>query len=154
MSFQPDPDPTPHAVRVLGVWREVSISGRRDERIAAVANLQRGRIAFRQLRAIGVSPASVDWLVSRGRLLPSLRCVFSVGDSAPVELGAETDALLSVREGAALSHWSAAALWGLWTPAPAAIDLIVATASKASANPGVHVHRSRILTRALTRRGL
>jgi len=58
------------------VWREVSISGSRDERIAAVARLQRGRIAFRQLRAIGVAPASIDWLVAKGRLLRSLRCVF------------------------------------------------------------------------------
>jgi very-short-patch-repair endonuclease/predicted transcriptional regulator of viral defense system len=129
---------------VLGVWREVSISGSRDERIAAVASRQRGRIAFRQLRAIAVSPSSVDWLVSRGHLFPSLRCVFTVGHNAPVELGAETEALLSVREGAALSHWSAAALWGLWTPAPTEVDLIVST-SNASANPGVRVHRSRIL---------
>jgi very-short-patch-repair endonuclease len=132
-------------VKVLGVWREVSISGSRDERIAAVARLQRGRIAFRQLRAIGVAPASIDWLVAKGRLLPSLRCVFCVGHEAPTELSAETDALLSVRDGAALSHWSAAALWGLWTPAPAEVDVIVATTSRASTSPGVQIHRSRVL---------
>jgi very-short-patch-repair endonuclease/predicted transcriptional regulator of viral defense system len=132
-------------VKVLGVWREVPISGSRDERIAAVASRQRGRIASRQLRAIAVSPSSATWLVSQGRLFPSLRCVFSVGHNAPVELGAETEALLSVREGAALSHWSAAALWGLWTPAPAETDVTVVRTSKASSNPGVRVHRSRIL---------
>jgi very-short-patch-repair endonuclease len=132
-------------VKVLGVWREVSISGSRDERIAAVARLQRGRIAFRQLRAIGVAPASIDWLVAKGRLLRSLRCVFCVGHEAPTELSAETDALLSVRDGAALSHWSAAALWGLWTPAPAKVDVIVASTSRASTSPGVQIHRSRVL---------
>jgi very-short-patch-repair endonuclease len=110
-----------------------------------VASRQRGRIATRQLRAIEVNPSSVTWLVSRGRLFPSLRCVFSVGHDAPAELGAETEALLSVREGAALSHWSAAGLWGLWTPMPAKIEVTADRDAPAATNPGVRVHRSRIL---------
>jgi very-short-patch-repair endonuclease len=131
-------------VQVLGVRSDVSISGSRNERIAAVAARQRGRIASRQLRAIGVAPASVAWLVATGHLFPSLRCVFRVGHQAPIELGAETEALLSVREGAALSHWSAAALLGLWTPAPTVVEVTVDDAP-AAVNQGVHVHRSRIL---------
>ncbi len=87
---------------------------------------------------------SVAWLVQRGRLFPSLRCVFVLGHTAPIELGAETEALLSVREGAALSHWSAAALWGLWTPMPEMVEVTVNDAP-AAVNPGVKVHRSRIL---------
>ena len=109
-----------------------------------MARLQRGRIAFRQLRAIGVAPASVAWLVAKGHLFGSLRCVFVVGHTATVELGAETEALLSVRDGAALSHWSAAALLGLWTPPPTIVDVTV-DSSSAATNSGVHVHRSRIL---------
>lgn len=109
-----------------------------------MAALQRGRIAFRQLRAIAVAPASIDWLVARNHLFPSLRCVFCVGHTAPTELAAETEALLSVRDGAALSHWSAAALLGLWTPAPTVIDVTVDDAPSAR-NPGVKVHRSRSL---------
>jgi very-short-patch-repair endonuclease len=142
--FQRDSGLGSHRLKVLGVRSEVSISGSRDERIAAVARHQRGRIATRQLRAIGVGPASVDWLVGRGRLLPSLRCVFLVGHSAPVELGAETEALLSVREGAALSHWTAAALLSLWTPAPKVVEVTLDDAP-AARNQGVTVHRSRIL---------
>src|SRR5947209_11254133 len=131
-------------VHVLGVRSEISISGSRQERIAAVARLQRGRLARRQLLAIGVAPASIAWLVDRARLFPTLRNVFAVGHPAPVGLGAETDALLSVRDGAALSHWSAAALWGLCTPAPAQVDVTVDDAP-AACNPGVRVHRSRTL---------
>jgi very-short-patch-repair endonuclease len=131
-------------VKVLGVRSEVSISGSREERIAAVAGHQRGRIATRQLRAIGVGPASVSWLVGRGRLFPSLRCVFILGHSAAVELGTETEALLSVRDCAALSHWTAAALLGLWTPAPKVVEVTVDDAP-AARNPNVKVHRSRIL---------
>lgn len=134
-----------HRVRVLGVRSERSISGGRDERVAAVAALQRGRIASRQLRAIGVARTSVAWLVAKGRLFPCLGCVFRVGHNAPTELGAETEALLSVRDGAALSHWSAAALWGLWTPTPPLVEVTVDDAP-AAVNPGVRVHRSRTLT--------
>jgi very-short-patch-repair endonuclease len=122
----------------------VSISGDRDERIAAVAAFQRGRVARRQLDAIGISSASVTWLVRRARLFRSFRGVFVVGHNASVELAAETEALLSVRPGAALSHWSAAALLGLWTPRPDPIEVVVDTWAAAT-NPGVAVHRSRIL---------
>ena len=67
-----------------------------------------------------------------------------MGHEAPIELGPETEALLSVRDGAALSHWSAAALLGLWTPAPRLIEVTVDDAPAAT-NPGVRVHRSGIL---------
>jgi very-short-patch-repair endonuclease len=145
VSFQRDSGSATHGVKVLGVRRELSISGWRDERIAAVAAHQRGRIAYRQLQAIAVSPSSVAWLVTRGRLLPSLRGVFIVGHGAPTDLAAETEALLSVRDGAALSHWSAAALWRLCTPSPAVVHVTTAGSSNAAINRGVKVHRSRIL---------
>lgn len=122
----------------------MSVSGNRDERIATVAALQRGRIARRQLEAIGVSSSSVEWRVVKARLFPSLRGVFVVGHGASVELAAETEALLSVRDGAALSHWSAAALLGLWLPAPTEIEVVV-DIWPGAANPGVRVHRSRVL---------
>jgi Protein of unknown function (DUF559) len=94
--------------------------------------------------AIGVSHSTIVWLVGKGRLLPSLRCVFRVGHAAPTEFGPETEALLSVRDGAALSHRSAAALLGLWTPASPEIEVVV-DRSEGSSNPGVRVHRSRVL---------
>jgi hypothetical protein len=131
-------------VEILGARSVVSVTGDRDERIAAVAARQRGRIARRQLEAIGISSSSVAWRLSRARLFRSLRGVFVVGHMASVELGAETDALLSVRPGAALSHWSAAALLGLWTPSPREIELVVDVWDGAT-NPGVRVHRSGIL---------
>jgi very-short-patch-repair endonuclease/predicted transcriptional regulator of viral defense system len=145
VTIQRDSSFASHRVKVLGVRSEVSISGSRDERIAVTARLQHGRIAYRQLLALGVSPASIAWLVAKGRLFPSLRCVFCVGHTAAIELGAETDALLSVRDGAALSHWSAAALWEMWLPLPSTVEVTVPSAAPAALNPGVRVHRSRIL---------
>ncbi len=146
LSRRSDAGSDTHGVEVLGVRSVVSVSGDRDERIAAVAAHQRGRIARRQLNAIAISSSSVAWRVSQGRLFPSLRGVFIVGHTAAVELGAETEALLSVRPGAALSHWSAAAVLGLWVPAPREIEVVVDIWDGA-ANPHVRVHRSRILDR-------
>ena len=123
----------------------MTIAGSREERITAVARMQRGRIAQRQLLAIGVAHSSIRWLVERARLLPSLRGVFLVGHSAVTELGAETDALLSVRDEAALGHWSAGGAWDLWTPARPEIDVTVIGEAPAATNPGVRVHRTRIL---------
>ncbi len=122
---------------------EVTVSGSVQDRIAQIARLQRGRVARRQLLAAGVSASTVGWLVSRHRLIPRLRGVFIVGHTARVELDRETEALLAVRDGAALSHFSAAALWGLCAAGPE-VEVVVADA-RSSRMPGVRVHRSRIL---------
>ena len=49
-----------------------------------------------------------------------------------------------MRDGGALSHWSAAALLGLWTPDSQDIEIVVDVWDGA-VSPGVRVHRSRIL---------
>jgi very-short-patch-repair endonuclease len=100
-------------------------------------------VARRQLLAAGVSASTVGWLVSQHRLIPRLRGVFAVGHTARIELEHETDALLAVRDGAALSHFSAAALWGLCAPGTA-VEIVVRD-GRSSRLPGVRVHRSRIL---------
>jgi very-short-patch-repair endonuclease len=128
---------------VLGVRALTTVTGSTTQRIAQIAALQRGRVARRQLLAAGISDSTVDWLVSQQRLIPRLRGVFAVGHRAPVELERETEALLAVREGAALSHYSAGAVWGLCAPG-AQVELVVYE-GRSSRMPGVLVHRSRIL---------
>lgn len=152
---QRDSGSRPHRVKVLGVRSEMSVSGSPDERIAAVAALQHGRIARRQLEAIGISSASVTWRVAKGRLFPSLRGVFVVGHPGRAELCTEAEALLFVRDGAALSDWSATGLWEMWLPLPKVVDVVL-DHRKAAKHPGVHVHRSRTLqpTDLRIRRGL
>jgi very-short-patch-repair endonuclease len=122
---------------------EVTVTGSVDERIAQIAKMQRGRVARRQLLAAGVSRSTVGWLVSRRRLIPRLRGVFAVGHAAPMQLERETEALLAVRDGAALSHFSAAGLWGLC--APGSLVEVIVHEGRSSRMPGVQVHRSRIL---------
>ena len=131
-------------VRVLGLRRRTPVHGSRDERIAAIARLQRGRVARRQLIDAGISSAAVARALAAGRLLPEHRAVYVVPGSETTTLGRETAALLAIRDGAVLSHHTAAVLWGLRLPAAADIHLLVA-GGPAGAVRGVHVHRTQVL---------
>ena len=115
-----------------------------EERIGLIAGHQRGRVARRQLLAAGISSSTIAWYVERGRLHPRLRGVFVYGHRAPIELGDETLALLAVRDGAALSHVSAAALWGLIGPEAGPVHVVVGAGRSARASR-VLVHRSTTL---------
>ncbi|MGB9184001.1 MAG: DUF559 domain-containing protein, partial [Solirubrobacteraceae bacterium] len=131
-------------MKVLGVCSPVLVFGRRDDRIAKIASLQRGRISRAQLRMAGISDPTTDRLKARGKLRPLHRCVFAVGHDAPIELGDETAALLAVCDGAALSHATAAVLWGMRRPPSE--GLIHVVAARGTGKPsGVRVHRARIL---------
>jgi hypothetical protein len=44
-----------HLVTVLGVGVPVAVSGSHEQRIAAIADLQRGRVAWRQLVPAGIA---------------------------------------------------------------------------------------------------
>jgi very-short-patch-repair endonuclease len=133
-----------HRVKVLGVRARLSVSGTRDERIAAIARLQRGRVARWQLLAAGLSYKVIAGAVRRGTLFPLPGAVFVVGHAGPVELGEETAALLACPEGAALSHHTAARLWGIGTAGEHGIHVVVPGGVKTRAE-GFGVHRARNL---------
>lgn len=135
-------------VKVLGAREEVPIRGPRDHRIAQIAAAQRGRIASRQLIAAGISSSTTSRLVARSQLFPLHRAVFAVGHTAPVELGDETAALLAVGGTAALSHLSAAVLWGLLPPNEDSLIHVTASEGHRRCLNGVIVHRSGILAAA------
>ncbi|MFL5864938.1 MAG: type IV toxin-antitoxin system AbiEi family antitoxin domain-containing protein [Solirubrobacteraceae bacterium] len=134
-------------MRVLGFRRETSVSGTRDERIAAITRHQCGRLARRQLIAAGISSGAIVRAVKAGRLVPEHRGVYAVPGSGPVPLGAETAALLAVRDGAVLSHHTAAAIWGLRSSATELIHVLVA-GSHAAGVRGARVHRTTALDAA------
>lgn len=100
------------AVSVLGLRRATTVSGTRDQRIAAVANLQRGQVSRRQLLAIGIGSNTIDRLARCGYLARVHRGVYAV-HRIQGELSDETAALLALRDGAVLSHHTAAIMWGL-----------------------------------------
>jgi very-short-patch-repair endonuclease len=137
-------DDRAHPVRLLGVGGLFLVRGSRDQRVAAIAALQRGRVSRRQLLEAGLSAGMIDRMVSRGRLHRLHAGVYAVGHLAPVELGEETAALLASPEGAALSHHSAAALWKLRPRLADVVDVTV-RAGHDVRRSGIHAHRSRRL---------
>lgn len=102
-----------------------------------LARAQNGVLTWRHLLAVGLTPAEIRTLVTRGSLVRICRGVYAVADPALLGLAHETAALLSL-EDAVLSHRSAAALWGIATRDPRTVDVTVGR--RARARTGVRVH--------------
>lgn len=120
-----------------------------EERIAQIATRQRGRVARRQLLAAGVGASTITWLTARDRLIRVAPGVYGVGHIAEVDLAAETTALLAARDGAVLSHWTAARLWRLIAAddAERPIDVLV-RGGRSATKAGVRTRRTRTLNRS------
>jgi very-short-patch-repair endonuclease len=132
-----------HRVAILGSRNKIVVSGSREQRIAAIARHQRGRVSRDQLVAVGLSAGAIQRRLRRGVLLAEHPRVYLVGHVAAVPLGPETAALLSVRDGAVLSHHSAAALWRIGA-ADRNIHILV-RGGYAGRRSGVKIHRTRLL---------
>ncbi len=146
-----------HLVPVLGVCANLRVSGSRDQKAAAIARAQYGRVSRRQLHAAGLSNDVITRQIRQGRLHPLAGGVFAVGHPGATELGDEAAALLAVGFDAAVSHLSAAMMWDMI--APAATDGLIhvlAPVGSRSSFKGVRVHRTRWLTPAdiVMQRGL
>lgn len=87
--------------------------GSRDAQLAALAARQHGGITLAQLQELGIARRTVERWVARGRLHRVHRGVYVVGHTAISDRGRWQCAVLAARAPAALSHRSAAALWGI-----------------------------------------
>jgi very-short-patch-repair endonuclease len=143
------PHDVARSVEVLGLSTKIVVSGSRDERVAAIASQQRGRVSRQQLLAAGLSASQVTALCRAHRLFRLHAGVYAVGHFAPTPLGPETAALLAMRPGALLSHSTAARLWGLEAVQddPAVIHVLV-DPRWAGRRSSIRVHRSRVITDA------
>ena len=136
----------PNLVRILGVGSLVSVSGGRDERIARIAELQRGYVTRDQLRAAEIGDTATARLIEGGRLVRVHRRVYAVRPAVPVPLGRETAALLACAPNALLSHASAASLWKLCDAPEGPIDVTVVR-DRHRNTPGIRAHRATRLLR-------
>ena len=136
----------PRLVGVLGVGSLVSVSGGRDQRIAKIAELQRGHITREQLRAAGVSDAATARLIAARLLISVHQSVYVARPAMPVPLGRETAALLACGPSAFLSHASAAGLWSLCDSLTGPVDVTVVR-DRHRKTPGIRGHRSGCLLR-------
>jgi hypothetical protein len=84
--------------------------GRADAVIAAIAGGQHGVVSRAQLLAAGVSRRQIERRIEAKRLHVVHRAVYAAGHAALSQEGRWMAAVLAAGSGAALSHWSAAAL--------------------------------------------
>lgn len=96
-----------------------------DGEIAAVATSQAGVISIDQLRNSGLTRQAVSHRNQVSRLHRIHKGVYSVGHEAIDWRGRLLAAVLACGPGSAISHLSAAVLWGLRDVPPVVIDVIV-----------------------------
>lgn len=100
-----------------------------DRSIARLAEAQHGVVARRQLTALGLSKAAISYRLAVGRLWTVMPRAYAVGQRRLPPLGRSMAAVLSSGVDAALSHRSAAALWGIRDPRGGAIHVTVPSKS-------------------------
>jgi len=94
-----------------------------DGRVAELAERQHGVVARAQLIALGLGRDEIGRRMRAGRL-HRLHCgVYAVGHRALTQRSRWTAAVLACGPDAVLSHWSAAALWGIRSNRGGPIDI-------------------------------
>lgn len=113
-----------------------------DRVIARLAVRQHGNVTRAQLLHIGVSSNAIDHRVRTGRLHRVFAGVFAVGRPPATPLERAAAAVLACGPHAALSHRSAATLWGLHKRWRAPLELIARSQRRRA---GLVIHRSNTL---------
>jgi Transcriptional regulator, AbiEi antitoxin/Protein of unknown function (DUF559) len=119
----------------------VTKSATRDAEIALVAGRQHGVVTSAQLGACGLSGAAISKRVRAGRLHRVHRGIYAVGHGGLSRGGRWMAAVLALGSDAALSHMSAAALWGLLKPENGPIDVSLPSNSGRRRRSGIRIHR-------------
>jgi very-short-patch-repair endonuclease len=109
-----------------------------------LARKQHGVITRIQLLALGFSDDAIKYRLARGRLRRIYPGVYAVGQLELTQKGKWMAAVLACGNHAALSHDSAAALWGLAKPAA---TIHVSTLGECRSHHDVEVHRRQALLR-------
>jgi very-short-patch-repair endonuclease len=112
--------------------------------LAKLLERQHGRVARWQLLALGLSGDQVDWRVKRGRLRRLHQGVYAVAGAPPSREGLWMAAVLAAGESAALSHRSAAELWGLIPGCSMPIHVTVPGTAGRAKRGGLVIHRGEV----------
>jgi hypothetical protein len=113
----------------------------REERIAALAQVQHGTVARRQLIALGFSHSQIDRRIAQGRLHPMYRGVYAVGHRVLGAKGRWMAAVLAAGEGGLVSHRAGARLWEL---SGVGASIIEVTAPRRVSRPGLRTYVSDV----------
>jgi hypothetical protein len=116
-----------------------------DRAIVELAARQHGIVTTAQLLDAGVGRRGIARRAQAGWLVPLHRGVYQVGPTK-ARYGREMAAVLACGEGAALSHQSAAAIWGFGRRD----DVVHVTVTRdVRSRPGIRVHRTASLNAAV-----
>jgi very-short-patch-repair endonuclease len=110
--------------------------------VAALAGRQHGVVSHGQLLACGLTHRAIERRSQAGRLHRIHRGVYAVGHTAGPLRMREAAALLACGDGAALSHRSAGAVWGIVAQLGSAVEVTI-VGPDCGARPGVRVRRAR-----------
>jgi len=116
----------------------------RDAAIWTLVRRQHGAVARRQLLEMGLGARRIERRIAAGRLHPIWRGVYAVGRPQLGRLGRWMAATLACGADAALSHGSAAALWGFGEEPGRTIQVSVPARTRRR-HPGIRAHRRAAL---------
>jgi very-short-patch-repair endonuclease len=116
--------------------------GAADAAIAELARRQYGVVARHQLLELGVNANSIEHRIAIGRLHPLHQAVYSVGHQVIPREGRWLAAVLASGPESVLSHWSAAALWGIRPNSRSTID--VTSPRKSRSWKGIRRHHKTL----------
>ena len=122
-----------------------AVGGAPDARVARHAAEQQGRVSVHQLAVCGLDDSAIARRVVKGLLHRVHIGVYAVGHPGETLHAKFMAAVLAGGEGAVLSHWAAAALWGIlrWEDRP--VDVTVRGSGNRRQRTGLRFHRSRSL---------
>ncbi|MDQ3934364.1 MAG: hypothetical protein M3340_06995 [Actinomycetota bacterium] len=100
---------------------------------------QHGVISRLQLLRLGFGPSWIKTRIGAGRLFPLYRGVYAVGRPDVGREGWWMAAVLAAGDGAMLSHWSAAALWGIREEPPGPIHVSIPLTARRN-RPEIAIH--------------
>lgn len=110
--------------------------------IARIAGRQHGVVSLAQLRAARIGRQGIYRRLQAGRLHRLHRGVYAVGHGRLTFEGRCVAAVLALGEGAAVSHQSAAAVWGMLRPHSGPIEVTVSGNGGRVKRRGIKIHRS------------
>jgi predicted transcriptional regulator of viral defense system len=113
--------------------------------IARIAARQHGVVSVAQVRAARIGRQGIYRRVQAGRLHRLHRGVYAVGHTNLSFEGRCMAAVLAVGDRVAVSHRSAAALWGMLRSHDGPIDITIPGDSGREKRKGIKVHRSSTL---------
>ncbi|MCC6338118.1 MAG: type IV toxin-antitoxin system AbiEi family antitoxin domain-containing protein [Myxococcales bacterium] len=113
--------------------------------VVELVKSQHGLITLEQLRDRGWTAPKIRWCLESGRLERAHNGLYRLPGFLRTFRHRAEEVLLLAGIGAALSHASAAHLWGLdgFEQAPTHVDISLPARRKLRPLPGVHIHRPR-----------